>query len=222
MTVERSDLNTTQEHFWSGEFGQLYTKSNTLTQEEWDQFYLEYWGVSKVEMFEKALEGVSRDSKILEVGSNTGMQLAGLKRLGFETLVGVELQRHAVELARRVQEGVDIIQGSGFDLPFKDGWYDITCTNGVLIHIAPKDHGAFMDELYRCSGRYILGHEYYAEEITDLNYRGNEGFMWKADYAQIFMDRFPDLKLVHKSLYPYVKDTESGNKDCVYLLEKQG
>ncbi len=130
------------------------------------------------------------------------------------------MQSHAVEKAKELTSGINIIQGSGFDIPFKDNFFDIVCTNGVLIHIAPDDLGRFMDEMYRCSKKYIWGFEYFSEDVTSVTYRGNDSFLWKADYARIFVDRFSDLKLVKKEFYPYVAEREKGIADCMYLLEK--
>ncbi|MFC7668501.1 pseudaminic acid biosynthesis-associated methylase [Hymenobacter humi] len=115
---------------------------------------------------------------------------------------------------------MNILQGSGFDLPFKDNYFDVVCTNGVLIHIAPEHLPRIMGEMVRCSGRYIMGYEYYAPETTPIKYRGNEGFLWKTDFAQVFLNNFPELRLVKQKLYPYINDAERGNQDVVYLLEK--
>jgi pseudaminic acid biosynthesis-associated methylase len=90
----------------------------------------------------------------------------------------------------------------------------------VLIHIAPADLPRIMGEMVRTSRRYIMGFEYYAPETTAINYRGNEGFLWKANFAQLFLDHFPELRLVKQNLYPYINDAERGNQDVVFLLEK--
>jgi len=74
-----------------------------------------------------------------------------------------------------------------------------------------------MDEMVRCSSKYIWGFEYFDNEITDLKYRGNTGFLWKADYAKFFLNRFHDLSLVNKDFYKYI---ENDNVDCMYLLSK--
>ena len=193
-------IKTKQQDFWSGEFGKEYTDRNDFNDNSWDEFYLNYWGVSKIQMNEEALSGVSKDAKILEVGCNIGLQLRGLQRSGFTSLYGVELQGYAVNKAHEWLKDINIIQGSGFDLPFRDRFFEVVCTNGVLIHIAPEDYDKIMSEMYRCSGKYIMGFEYYANEVTDINYRGNKGFLWKADFAAEFMKRFPDLKLVYKKM----------------------
>ena len=123
-------------------------------------------------------------------------------------------------LARAVKlKNINIICASGFDVPFKDSYFDIVCTNGVLIHISPNDLPKIMAEMYRCSKKYIWGFEYYADKVTEINYRGHENYLWKADYAKLFMEQFPDLKLVKKEMYPYMDNPE--NVDYMYLLEKQ-
>ena len=122
--------------------------------------------------------------------------------------------------AQSLLDGVNVLQGSGFDLPFRDNYFDLVCTNGVLIHISPDDLPRIMSEMCRCSRRYIMGFEYYAKEMQNINYRGNEGFLWKADYAQKFCDHLPNLQIVKKEIVPYVSETEQGNEDCLYLLEK--
>ncbi len=211
-------MKTKQIEFWSGEFGKEYTNRNSRSAEEWDTFYKATWGTTKMEMNNEFIGSLPKDVKILEVGCNTGMQLNGLQRMGFENLYGIELQPYAAEEAKKYTENINIICGSGFDLPFKDQFFDLVCTNGVLIHIAPKNHLTIMEEMYRCSKRFIMGFEYFAPEVKSINYRGHENYLWKADYAAIFHQYFPDLKLVKSKMYPYLENPE--NVDCMYLLEK--
>ena len=212
--------NTQQEQFWAGEFGQQYTDRNTRDRQEWDDFYRRNWGLTKTEMNARFVADLPRDARILEVGCNTGMQLRGLQDMGFINLYGVELQSYAVEKAKQNTSGINIIQGSGFELPFRDGFFDVVCTNGVLIHIAPDDLSNIMSEMVRCSRRFVWGYEYYNADVTAIKYRGNEGFLWKADYAALFKQRFSELHLVKQELFPYVDAAEQGNVDSMYLLEK--
>ncbi|WP_310391680.1 pseudaminic acid biosynthesis-associated methylase [Hymenobacter sp.] len=211
---------TKQENFWAGNFGREYTDRNSRHLDEWNEFYRSTWGHSKLEMNEEFIGDLAREARILEVGCNTGMQLMGLQAAGFTNLYGIEIQAYAVEKAREFVRGVNVMQGSGLDLPFKDGFFDLVCTNGVLIHIAPDDLPRMMAEMVRCSSRYIMGYEYYAPETTPIHYRGNEGFAWKSNFAQLFLDHFPELRLVKQRLYSYVLEAERGNQDVMYLLEK--
>lgn len=212
-------MKTKQTDFWQGDFGKEYTDRNSRNNEDWDKFYTDTWGITKIDMNKSFLGGLEKTAKILEVGCNTGMQLNGLQRMGFENIYGIELQPYAVEEAKKFTKNINVIQGSGFDIPFKDKYFDVVGTNGVLIHIAPDDLPRIMAEMYRCSAKYIWGFEYYAPEVTNINYRGNENYLWKADYAALFMKQFPDLKLVKKEMYPYISDPQ--NVDYMYLLEKQ-
>lgn len=214
-------MKTQQTEFWSGDFGKEYTDRNSRNNQDWDEFYLENWGLTKLDMNKAFLGHLPSDIKILEVGCNTGMQLTGLQRMGFTDLYGIELQPYATEKAKEYTKNINIITASGFDIPFKDRYFDVVCTNGVLIHISPNDLPKIMDEMYRCSKKYIWGFEYFAPEVKNINYRGNENYLWKADYAQMFLNRFSDLKLVKKELYPYINPAQKGNVDCMYLLEKK-
>jgi pseudaminic acid biosynthesis-associated methylase len=215
-------MHTEQIEFWKGDFGKEYTDRSTYnTTEEWDIEYIEYYGIRKTAMNELFLGHLDKTStKILEVGCNLGYQLRGLQQNGFQNLYGVELQHYAAEKARKTTENINIVQGSGFDIPFKDAFFDVTFTNGVLIHIAPETLLAFTSEVVRCSKKYIWGFEYHDEKLKEVTYRGNEGYLWKMDYAQFYLDNFPNLRLVKKELYPIKVAAEQGNIDCMFLLEK--
>lgn len=214
-------MKTPQIEFWNGTFGKEYTERNPQNLEEWDAVYQHNFGMTKTEMNEEFLSGIDKNARILEVGCNIGLQLLGLQRMGFTNLYGIELQEYAVEKAKANTKGINIIQGSGFDLPFKDGYFDLVYTAGVLIHIDPKDHAKFMSEMIRCSKKYIWGFEYYSEEPKQLNYRGNEGYMWKMDFANVFLKTFTNVKLVNKKIFPYVLEKENGNSDSMFLLKKE-
>lgn len=141
--------------------------------------------------------------------------------MGFTNLYGLELQWYAVEKAKELTKGINILQGSGFDIPFKDNYFDAVCTNDVLIHIAPENHAKFMSEIVRCSKQYIFGFEYYADEVTPLGYRGTQNTMWKADYEAIYRKNFPNLVTVKREFIEYVSPDEKGNVDILYMLEKK-
>jgi pseudaminic acid biosynthesis-associated methylase len=215
-------MKTPQIEFWSGDFGREYTDRSTFTPESWDDFYRFHYGHTKLEMNADALKDLPKDARILEVGCNIGLQLLGFQRMGFTQLYGIELQLYAVEKSKSITTGIQIIQGSGFDLPFKDGFFDLVCTNGVLIHIAPDDHHAFMSEIVRCSRRFVMGYEYHAPELTKISYRGHDGFLWKTDFAKRYTSLFPELTAVYERVYPYIHQQESGNQDSVFVLEKRG
>ncbi len=209
---------TSQMQEWSGDFGKEYTDRNPLTSEEAERLYLDNYGIRRSDMNAEFLRPLDREIKILEVGSNVGIQLQLLQEDGFRNLYGLELQAHAVELSKNCTKGINIIQGSAFDIPFKDDFFDLVFTSGVLIHIAPEDVHLVMDGMYRCSSRFIWGFEYYADTYTPLEYRGRKGLLWKTDFARLFLARFPDLELVKERRFKYL---DSDNLDTMFLLQKR-
>lgn len=209
-------MNTNQMEFWQGKFGSEYTDRNTFTLNELDQLYVDEYGVSRTDMNNEFIKPL-HIQQALEVGCNVGNQLQALQTIGIQQLYGLELQWFAVEKAKELTKGINIIQGSAFELPFKDQYFDLVYTSGVLIHISPEHINHIIDEMYRVSNRYIWGFEYYADEYTEISYRGEQEKMWKGDFMKLFMQRYPDLRVVREKNYPYKNNS---NVDQMYLLEK--
>ncbi|MCD9022312.1 pseudaminic acid biosynthesis-associated methylase [Cohnella silvisoli] len=209
-------MKTSQMDFWNGEFGAAYTDRNSLTFDEMEDYYKSNFEVTRTEMNREFLSNVQLNSA-LEVGCNVGCQLEVLQRMGYENLYGIELQWYAVEKTKEKLKRVNVVQGSAFQMPFKDGCFDLVFTNGVLIHIAPDDIGMALDEIYRVSDQYIWGCEYFSENYQELNYHGVGEKMWKTNFMKLYLDRFPDLSVVREKKYTY---TSSQNQDQMFLLKK--
>jgi len=209
---------TRQMEVWGGEFGSSYTDRNAMTIEEVDALYREEVGRDRMELYESFLGHLDRESMVLEVGTNVGDKLARLQRLGFSRLYGIELQSYAVEISKKRHKGLNVIQGSAFDIPFKDGFFDLVYTAGVLIHISPDDIAEVLNEIYRCSRKYIWGIEYFAESYEEVAYRGHDGLLWKTNFAKLYLDTFPDLRLVKEERL--IRKKDDGKMDTMFLLEK--
>lgn len=209
--------NSFQEETWNGNFGEEYTNRNILTPKGVDILNTKILGCSRTQIYRKFI-GKKELNRVFEVGCNAGNQLNLLKKMGYDDLWGMELQDYAVEFARKNTHGINIVQGSAFDIPFKDGFFDFVFSAGVLIHIDPKDINAVLDEMYRCTSKYIMGSEYYhPNKYQMVKYRGNNDLLWKTDFSKLFLNRFPHLKLVHIEI---LKHLNNNNMDIVYLLEK--
>ena len=74
-----------------------------------------------------------------------GNQLLLLQQLGYSNLHGVDIQSHALEMARSRTKNVNLAQASSFALPYEDKYFDLIFTSGVLIHISPKDIPAALE-----------------------------------------------------------------------------
>jgi len=188
-----------------------------MTPEQADSLWLSNYGISRTELNRRFLKDLPLNSRILEVGCNIANQLLLLQQLGYTELYGIEAQNYAIKIARSRAQDINLLHGTAFDLPFKDGFFDLVFTSSVLIHIAPTDLGAVLDEVHRCTRTYILGMEYYAPTVTEVNYRDRNELLWKMDYAQQYLDRFKDLEVVQEQRLPYL---ENDNVDSMFLLRK--
>lgn len=210
---------TRQMKEWTGNFGKKYTDRNVLSLPEMEALYKKLYGITRTEINSKFIGHFDRDIKILEVGSNIGNQLLCLQKIGFRNLYGIELQSYAVELSKSRTEGINITQGSAFDIPFRDGFFHLAFTSGVLIHIAPEDISKALDEIYRCTKEYIWCFEYYSDAYTQINYRGHSDLLWKANFSKLFLQRFKNLLLVKEEHFKWLDN--SNNIDFMFLLQKK-
>lgn len=206
-----------QSEFWSKDFGNEYSERNNLNQEGLDKLYLDYFGITRTGLNNKFLSDLNKDMRILEVGCNTGMQLINLKELGFKNLFGIDLSKAGLKTAKENLPEASLIEASALDIPFKDEYFDLAFTSGVLIHIHPDNVSKAIDEIYRLSNKYIWGYEYFSEKCEEIEYRGHKNRLWKNDFMKIFLERHPDLKVVREKKLKY---KESENVDHMFLLKK--
>jgi len=209
---------TDQLKMWAGKFGKEYTDRNMISLSNLEKLYQNIYGIKITELNKLFLGKMSRSMKILEVGSNVGNELLCLQNMGFKNLYGIEPQDYAVELSKKRTKNINIIKGDAFDIPYKDKYFDLVFTAGVLIHINPRDIKKAIKEIYRCSGKYIWGFEYYSEEYKDIPYRGKKNVMWKANFPKLYLDLFDDLELIKIKKLKYLNDE---NIDIMFLLKKK-
>jgi len=93
---------------WRGEFGREYTIRNCLTPQQVDALWVKNYGVTRTELNRRFLAGIPADARILEVGCNMGNQLLLLQQLGYSNLHGVDVQNHALEMARSRTKNVNL------------------------------------------------------------------------------------------------------------------
>lgn len=176
---------TKQIDHWRGAFGDAYTERNKI---DW-QDLLTKW---------QEIIGNLELQHVVEVGPNRGHNLRAFHEIGVANgnLIGVELNQHAIQVARTQFPQISVLEGNVFELPFVDAYADLVFTSGVLIHIALADLPAALSEIYRVSGKYIIAVEYFAEQETTIHYRGHDDQLWKRDFKSHYLAQFPDLELV--------------------------
>jgi pseudaminic acid biosynthesis-associated methylase len=210
---------TPQMKCWMGKFGAEYTNRNIFSPKELDNLYLTNYGISRTTLNNEFLKDtIVNSSLVLEIGSNIGNQLLMLQKMGFNNLYGIELQSYAVELSKKRTNEINIIQGSAFDIPFKDTFFDLVFTSGLLIHLNPINIKDALKEIYRCARKYIWGFEYWSDDYSEVIYRGNNELLWKTDFAKLYLETFDDLVMVKWKKIRYV---DNDNIDLMFLLEKK-
>ncbi|OGV50864.1 MAG: hypothetical protein A2X49_05470 [Lentisphaerae bacterium GWF2_52_8] len=199
-------MGTKQLEMWQGDFGRSYTDRNNC---DYKTLMPAWRGV---------FEGMPIKSA-LEIGCNRGHNLMALHEvLGEESdVIGIEPGSYALEIARQVSPKVTAIRGNAFDIPFRDGTFDLTFTSGVLIHISLTDLPTALREIHRVSRRYIFAAEYFAEQETEVNYRGNTGLLWKRNFLRHYQTLFPGLKIVKQGFWG---QAEGYDDSTWWLMEK--
>ena len=172
---------TPQLALWQSTFGQHYTERNDVERP------------ARIDVWRRILAGVQVE-RALEVGCNVGWNLRYLRAAGVPSVWGVEPQEYAIARARQADPSLTIVPGTAFALPFRDRWFDLAFTSGVLIHISPTDLPRALDELYRVTDRYLAVIEYDHPAEVEISYRGHAGALWKRDHGAVIAARFPALR----------------------------
>ncbi len=164
---------------WDGHFDEA---SRTLGDTEAANSYLSVRNFSQVRDAVLDLVGDVNGTRVLDVGCGTGHLTGSLTRKNL--VAGIDLSAGMLRFA--AAKGLAPVRGSGLDLPFKDGTFDIVLANSVIQLISAGE--AFMSELVRVTrkgGRVI---------VTTINARN----------AAISILRVVERrKYRHFSLYPY-------------------
>ncbi len=174
---------TRLEQLWSGEFGDAYVERNRAAGERRASFWQEILAQFPVR-------------RSLEVGCNVGLNLRWIASiLAPHNVYGTDINLKALDELHHCLPGVNALWAPARDLPFRDGWFDLVFTTGVLIHQPEASLPLVMAEIVRCSRRYVLCGEYHAERTTEVPYRGQPGALFKRDYGRLYCELFPELAL---------------------------
>jgi pseudaminic acid biosynthesis-associated methylase len=193
VTKERQDQSrhdTAQLFHWKSKFGDEYIKRNIFR--DWKLDYGK-------KAFRRMLGNFKIDS-ILEIGSNTGLNLRYLT-----SLTGDSVELYAVEPNKKAfsilctEKNIRLKKAwntSAFEIPLPDSSIDMVFTSGVLIHISPNDLKQATDEIVRVSKRYILCIEYFSHKPKKIKYQGKDNLLFKMDYGAFYLDNYPNLKCI--------------------------
>lgn len=202
---EVSELNP--QDFWAGQFGNEYIERNIS-----DQLF-----ASNLNFFSNILASCSGISSIMELGANIGMNIKALRMLSPDSKL------HGVEINKVAFDRLSELECTAYNSAIEDfsisETFDLVFTKGVLIHIAPENLESVYSKMYELSNKYVLIGEYYNPSPVELTYRGNEGKLFKRDFAGDLLDKFSDLKLIDYG-FAYNRGTFPQDDITWFLLEK--
>jgi len=166
------------ENLWAGEFGNAYNLRNLNAYD----LRKPYW---------EGILTANKLSNVLEVGCNVGGNLRWMT--GLTDAYGVDINKQALAIARTVNPMMNVIYSKARELPFKDSYFDLVFTCGVLIHQPEESLKQVMSEIIRCSKKYVLCMEYLsgsAAKREEVPYRDQPGSLWRDDYGGHYMKWF--------------------------------
>lgn len=96
--------------------------------------------------------GVHEADRILDVGAGRG---AALERFNSTNpILAIDLvPKQSAELDK---PNVDVVQGDGTELPFRDGEFDVVFSNSVIEHVPKRLQHRFASEVRRVGARYFV------------------------------------------------------------------
>jgi SAM-dependent methyltransferase len=109
-----------------------------------------------------------RPTSILEVGCGYGKQLRAIRQCWDAPMVGIDFSPTQIGRAKDYLDGLDrisLVLGSGAELPFADGSFDLVLTSAVILHNPPEVAERIRREVIRVSHHYTAHNE-----DTDVTY----------------------------------------------------
>jgi len=193
------------EQLWAGEFGDAYVDRNSTAATSRGPFW-------------QTLLAEFPVRRVLEVGCNLGANISWISQVVPPADVyGVDINQKAIHQLHMERPGVNALVSPARELPFRDRWFDLTFTMGVLIHQPPDTLPLVMSEIVRCSRRYVLCGEYFSDQPTEVAYRGQTGALYKRDFGGMYQQLFPELQLRKTG---FLSKAEGWDDVTYWLFEK--
>ena len=117
--------------------------------------------------FTRDLATSLRCTSILEIGCGTGIDL----RLFSDTfqIHGIDLNDHALHIAKEKLPDANFKKGSITKLPFRDSEIDFVFTHGLMNYLDDDTVEKGIAEMYRITGRYIMNCEKFEETEKQID-----------------------------------------------------
>ena len=184
---------------WAGDWGNSYQDRN---RSNWQSIK------NRSRMFGDIFNAMENASKaanpslltfptsVIEVGGGAGDNLRAIDMIYERSRAPVKLMSCDLnETAQKSMADVaSVLPGDILRLPYKNDAADMVFTSGVLIHIHPTELDRALAEIHRVAKRWILSIEYFNPTPDEVRYRDRDGLMWRRDWGEAWLAKFPDLK----------------------------
>ena len=159
---------------------------------------------SNVALFKKILSKTEGVETIIEFGAGMGLNLEAIGKLNPSIqATGIEIN----EIASKRIPADYVLNMNLLDYNYMEhGQAELVFTKGVCIHLPPEDINKAYKVLYDSSSKYIMMAEYYSPNRVEIDYRGESGKLWKADFYGEMMALYPNLELVDSGFVGYWDD----------------
>ena len=208
--MEIKKIQTPQEKFWKGNFGDRYAiRCNK-------KIYLK----STQNIFNLALKKTKRINSCIELGAGAGNNIKCLKKeYPRAKLQAVEINNLAVRYLEKIIEKENIFNESILKWQTNKK-FDLVLVKGVLIHMPPNKLKKIYNLLFKLSKKYILICEYYYPTPVNVTYRGYKNRLFKRDFAGEILKKFKKLKLIDYG-FVYKNDPNYPLNDISWFLLKK-
>jgi SAM-dependent methyltransferase len=99
-----------------------------------------WWFVGRRRLISRLLEelGVSRDARVIDVGSGTGTNLRMLREIGFRDVTGLDASPVAIQFCHEKKLG-PVEQGDVCQLPFESERFELVLATDIIEHVDRDD-----------------------------------------------------------------------------------
>ncbi len=197
------------ETLWAGKFGDDYVDRNRAS-------FLER---NALHLMGKILARTRGVTSVLEYGANTGVNLRAVAKLcpGVE-LAGNDINSRCCGEMRDSGVLSDVFEGSMWDVIPKSRKWDLVFTNAVLMHCNQLQLAKAYEQIESNAGKYVLLAEHYSYEELEIPYRGNEGVLFRRDFAGLFMDKYSGQFDIVDYGFQYHRDPMFPRPDFTWFL----
>ncbi|MEX0861655.1 class I SAM-dependent methyltransferase [Nitrosopumilus sp.] len=148
--------------------------------------------------FTKDLATSLRCTSVLEIGCGTGIDLRMFSE-SFQ-IYGVDLNGHALDIAKKKLSVVNFKKASITELPFGDSSIDFVFTHGLMNYLDDITLEKGISEMYRVAGKYIMNCEKFEE--TEKQIDKNQKFRNMQNRWQNYNVRFVSNVNMHEDIEP--------------------